>query len=718
MTTLRQQLVSLSVCVLAAGGGCAKSHTSGDNGGSPKSGIALPSEISALPANTTSQSNLALNRSRFMGVRSQALATDNGTDYASATTVKYVNEQELSQFDILNTIFKAVGQTHYADPENVNQGKYGANVSWEEDHGGDGEQKRIVSWVVDSGMVVVDGKTANRLQVWMKMPMGDDGSLHLIKVQLTIYEAPVQDADGTYSDYGVWRLDASLGDDATWYFVATADRDNGVPVVMIHQMERGQETRGILKRSAASGYGQVEAPDYNNCGSSPCPVVHVAYAYDAAHVALKILNANAGVPTYVYKDREQAVDVVEKYGLYDAETGADVAKAHHFGFPIRYTDASGNQQWGSYGAWMGRHQIWTNGATIPEGTSVTRADQQSGQAKTYTVSPKYTGILVKRTLVASNLAALTNVPLQTWDGQNGQIWIVYNGASWVKKQPVLNSSSWPPPFEAGGDSDYSFQQSMLYLNSPGGANFVVTQTNGSYDVKIEVQKVATPKNASDFDGVVLTQQWAGQGASTYSFDASAFTLKYAQVGPDAEAGKSQGSPVTTQRWGLVGPDNVQYNWEYPDAQSQCTNCGVQQYLTDGAEVVLLDDPIRLAPIALTNRGGQSQTYSLQFDGNWINGLPNLYDNQGKFNIGTAANLAVAMPTTPVLDADGTKSYLFKQLRVSEYLLPIADPNDPGIDLTNASTLGLDSVPTFVDHSLGDWPSNVAVKYSEGNLVPQ
>ncbi|MFL5247485.1 MAG: hypothetical protein ACJ79V_06635 [Myxococcales bacterium] len=416
----------------ASGGssGGTSGGTSGSNG-SVVSGIAVPKEISALPAKSGSTSG------HVTALRRSALATDLGTDYSSAQTFKFVDEQALSRFSTFNTIFKALSETHYADPENVNKGPYGCMVTWSEDHGGSTPSKQLVPWVVDSKMTVdAAGKDVNEVKVWMQMSMGD-GQRHVIQVELDIYEAPTQGADGSYADYGVWKLNAKFDEAATGYFAASSDHDvDGLSVIMLHEMDakgggpgqpQGEETKGILKRSEAEGFGVVSFPDYSSCHSPDCQPAPstVSYAYNANHVALQKGD------TVVFKDRASVVDLVNRYGLYDAASGDDVTKTHSFGFPINYTDPQGMQHWGYYGAWQGRHQLGYDGMNaIPEGSTVTRADlPPNAPVHSFTVSKPFTGTLVKRTLVPGDIQGIKDIVVQTFVNKSFQLG--YEGSHWL-----------------------------------------------------------------------------------------------------------------------------------------------------------------------------------------------------------------------------------------------------------------------------------------------
>jgi hypothetical protein len=851
MTTIRQILPLLAAGLLAAS--CGKTASSplgggagGDPGGSatPVTGIALPSEVSALP---TTDGGAASARAAPRRLAAAAPAAD--SDYATVPTRKYVNERSVSQFDILNTIFGAVGQTHYADAENVNQGPYKAMVSWTEEQG-----KEIIPWVVDSTMIVDQaGKDVNLVKVWMEQVMGD-GQVHLIKVSLRVSEPPTQNPDGSYADYGVWRLDAKFAEDpAAGFFVAEAARGGtGESVIKLHQREDEGETRGILHRSADVGYGKVTFPDWETCNDGSCttpPPATVAYAYTADAVSIE-KTPQTGPVVALVKDRTGHVDMVNRYKLFDAATGEDVAKQHTFGFPFRF-QVDGHDRWGNYGAWQGRHQIWANGAALAEGAVVSRADVAPGEvAPSYTASKLYAGVLVKRVLEATSIQDIQslvlgtwlndwttlyfdqpsgtfyecrnqtwnqgvrscdpgtgpgttvdlsrlvadptvnrNVNLNTWDqgsqmgytlvyedglfypatqGMNGQpaqripgsqpyafandaqVWVSINwqayvswtGSGWVQKELIgLDLQTNTPSF---GPTDTPFTPEIgrdIYLNDMG-TNYVVRRGGGTgedagdYAVKVERQNVANPANAVDAQspfvaaGTLFKRMWNGDTQSTFRFDAdprSATFLKLVYEVPgsqDSAQGKIHGSVLDAGEWSLVATiGGVQqpeaYGWEYPTPDRRPGDTyGTQQFLLLDGQPVMLDDPIRFSPVTLVNGAGESKKYSLQYDGNWVGGLPEIWSDlqaTGYQMTEAIARKVVAIPDgTLVTDAsDGSKQYLFKAVEVQQFLPVLSSP--PAMDLDQAQGLLLGSVPDFQDEHLGDTP-DVPVKYSEGQLV--
>jgi len=841
MTILRVNRLLILTFLLAAacGGGAGGPLGDSGGGGAQASGIALPREISALPTKGAPTSVAAPVPGGLVGRVQSALVA--GSDYDAARTVKFVNEQALSQFDVFNTIFKALEQTHYADPANVNKGPYGAVVTWIEDRG-DRQSKELQRWVVDSSVIQVDGKDVNRVLLWIPTEM-KDGKRHFIEARLDISSAPTQKADGSYSDYGVWRIDARADVSAEWSFTATSERGTaGLAVVKLHQTEGlGQETRGILQKSETHGMGKVVFPDWSSCNSPSCqpPPATVAYVYDADHVAL----AKAGAAV-VFKSRTSFVDLVNRYGLYDSATGADVSRSHSFGFPVRYIDAQGVEQYGYYGAWQGRHQLWGNGKTIPPGTTVLRGDLAPGQApESYTVSDAFQGILVKRTLVPASIGDVKDIVVNTWVNQgmnlgwdgaqwsvclnpsfnpigpptcdpgsgpitdfsflvndpnnrvhnvnighwnqtaqrsealvydpsglsgpgfyvasespgapptstgvkyvpslNDQLWagindsiyVYFNGTGWQRKKVVaFDSNTFTPTFDPAGDQPYTLELNREYYINNNGGGYVVKRTGAStYDVKIERQTVGNPVNAAAFApaGTLFKRPWGGDASTTFRFvtdSASPAFLKlvYEVVGAqDAQAGKKAGDVLASGEWGLVALVNGvatsdQYNWEYPSANNDPNSSfGAQQFLeAGGGSYRILDNPIRLQPISLVGGGGNAKTYALQFDGSWVGGLPNFFDDLRKAGMVMTDAIAAEVVSIPsgtlVTDAeDATKQYVFKQLQVSEFLRNIADPGN--LDVTAAGALDLATAPSFVEHGMGALP-DVPLKYSEGNPV--
>jgi hypothetical protein len=374
-----------------------------------------------------------------------ALGAD--TDYAMAETAKFVNESSLSRFEVLNTILRAMAQTHYEDPAVVGRGPYLAMVSWTEDQGWR-QVKQVVQWQVESWMTTVGGVDVNRVQVYFPRTLAD-GAAQLIRIQLDVVEPPRMSEDGvSYADYGRWSLVASYHGGRSAYLAATADRDAGdTGIVKIHEYyppgtSNGipWETKGVLHQSSAAGAGRVVYPG-NLCPTPPssesCQTTstEVTYVYDGSTVTLK-----DGADPVISRDRTRVVDLVTRYGLFDAATGASADIRS--GFPIYFADAQGDQRMGYYGSWQGRHQIWRGdpeNAALPKGTVVTRADVARGKvAPSYATSGGYPGILVKRELVPASIAEITGLSLEISTSEAFRLYPDGQGG-WCRKEGTVES---------------------------------------------------------------------------------------------------------------------------------------------------------------------------------------------------------------------------------------------------------------------------------------
>src|SRR5581483_9188573 len=260
----------LSYTLTACGGG---GSSSSDVGLAGKPGFSVPTEISAVPTNSSSAASgkpaaKASFKSQLLAVKQAA--TDAGTDYSNAQTTKYVEEHALEQFSTVEDVMKSLAQTHYADAANINQGPYKAMVSEVGNNNGSAT-KQLQPWIVDSAMIVENGKEVNRVRVWIDEM--DNGVLKPIKAEFKITASATKNADGSYADYGVWTLNAGLG--PTDSFTASASIGaNGGAIVKVHEIhsENGNtvETKGILNKSDGSGFGKVIYPDWSACNSPNC----------------------------------------------------------------------------------------------------------------------------------------------------------------------------------------------------------------------------------------------------------------------------------------------------------------------------------------------------------------------------------------------------------------------------------------------------------------
>ncbi len=383
----------------------------------------------------------------LMGLKA---ATDPNTDYSKATTQKFVNEHTLEQFEIIEQVLGALGQTHYADEGNIGQGAYKVMVAWQDEQNGI-ETKTLQPWIVQSDIIVENGQNVTRARAWIEEVEG--GQKELIKAEFKITTAATQAADGSYTDYGAWTLNVKFGDGeagaVTDFFAASAEiGPNGESIIKLHERfpERGEgggeggggsdfimEVKAILNKSATSGFGKVSFPDWESCTEHPCQpsIVEAKYAYDAGHMAVQ----KAGDANPTFKDRADVTEMTHRYGMFDATTGANVFKTKSFGFPVFFTDSNGFRNYAYYGAWQGRHQLWGGGGPegggVAAGTVVTRDDHGADTtALTYTVSSPFSGTLVKRSTVDGSLNDVLSIPVETWINKNYNIRYSASNSRW------------------------------------------------------------------------------------------------------------------------------------------------------------------------------------------------------------------------------------------------------------------------------------------------
>jgi hypothetical protein len=457
--------------LVSCGGGGGGTASGGP--ATPTVGYAMPSEISPISTGGTGAS--IVSAGRFVGalktvsaLQAGALASDPGTDYSSASTKRFVSEHSVDQFDIIETILNAVGQTHYADAENLNAGPYKAIVSWQEKDRGI-QTKSTMVWTVDSAIIQENGQFVNRLWAWIE----DSGQL--IKAEFKIYASATKRADGSYQDYGVWTLNVKFDEAGTSFFAARASIGAaGETVLSINEVGGGggnEIRKAIMHKADTLGYGKVSYPEWQN--NTPVQTT-AAYAYNPAQ-----LRVHNGTST-VYKDRASQVEIVQRYGMYDSVTGQDVMKSHSFGFPVSYTSA-GAQLYAYYGAWQGRHQLWAGqGSTVPDGTTVTRQDRGSATESFKTIS--FLGTLTKRTLVAATLGDLLNIPAETWINFSHQL--LWNGSQWAENGAAFTDfgslataprkSVWISGWNGGQQTNYVYEPS-----GPSGGGFYAAQNSGN-----------------------------------------------------------------------------------------------------------------------------------------------------------------------------------------------------------------------------------------------
>lgn len=429
-------ILALIVCLGLWLGGCGgtsgSSSTPTGTSTITTTGYTVPTKVSAVPTSesasgqTLSSLNLSLKgKLKTLSNLTASAATDPGTDYSNAQTSKYVEEHTLEQFAIIEQVLGALNQTHYADAGNINQGPYLAMVAWEDKQDGR-DIKKLEPWVIDSQQIVENGQNVLRARAWIEEE--DQGQISHIKAEFKVYAPATKKADGSYADYGVWTMNVKFDETGNDFFAASASvASDGKSIIKVHEafpegmpgapMEMLAEMKAIMYVSDTEGYGKVYYPDFESLFGpdadpdiTELPHIEAQYAYNADYLAVQ-----QGEGDVQYKNRNLVTEMVHRYGVYNNETGQDVMKTKSFGFPIRYT-SNGITKHAYYGAWQGRHQIWTHGQgeTIPEGTEVVREDLPPGQTETYTVGETFAGTLTKRTLISASVEDIKDIPVEIW----------------------------------------------------------------------------------------------------------------------------------------------------------------------------------------------------------------------------------------------------------------------------------------------------------------
>jgi len=343
---------------------------------------------------------------------------------------KFVEIKVLDVFEIIETIFDAARQLHAEDEENVGDGWYKCMVSFKDEGEGGVTQTTLQEWYVNSTLVDVNGTRTNR--VFVKILEPDDGATRLIRVQIDVSESPTENDDGTLADLGVWDIRAAFGEDdsADDFFHATASvLDDGTARLTVQDQftenvgggpgDDGEtviagSTRAVIFRSEDGGYGVAEYPDWDACFGGPeggepedCsagpPSVEVRFSYNENFLSVSV---DEEVESF---DRRDEHEIVHRYQLFNSEDGSNVARETSFGFPVR-TEAD---EFGWYGAWQDRHELWIFGDQAADGTVVTRDDGLNDDPPSYTTR-RFDGALSVISLVEGSLDQLEGIPAEIW----------------------------------------------------------------------------------------------------------------------------------------------------------------------------------------------------------------------------------------------------------------------------------------------------------------
>jgi hypothetical protein len=311
--------------------------------------------------------------------------------------------------------------------------------------------------------------------------------------------------------------------------------------------------------------------------------------------------------------------------------------------------------------------------------------------------------------------------------------LAWTGAGWVRKEvSAFDQATWFPTFAtADHDVPYALEPGRAYALRDQGATYVVTRTDTGHDVWVEKSLVVNPANVQS---MLLTRTtfWMhhsnpGGQASEYRFETDEASpdfmkLLYVTIGFGEPSSAAVGAPVRSSRMTLDTyldgqPTESRFVWEYPQENQ---GGSAQQFLKDAGGFVILDEPIRFAPLQLENGSGDVHPFYAEFDGASLMGIPNSYDGLEALDFTPTREMAleaVAIPSGTEVTGlvDRTRRFVFKQIQISEYLcLAEADP----LDLSAAEAISLDSVPGYVapDPPMVTMDPKAKLLFSEGKPV--
>ncbi len=428
---------------------------SGSSSSFSGSALSVPTEVSAVSTKSSSGGNSATfaasasipsppdgkepSSYKHVGLKSivhsiHSAASDlpAASDYTAFPVKKFVEIKALDQFSMIEQIFDAFSQTNYED--NVGLGPYKCKVAWEENGEGGTTITQLQTWtinveVIADGSDAADANGITRITMWTEEI--EDGETSLVRALVQIDEAPTFADDGSMLTLGVWSINAEFGSqtNAEDYFYADAiiidESANESRLRIIDQFveEQGGSTfpagiKAVIYRSPEQGYGAVEVPDWGSCfgqGGWQCPngvpLKEIKFSYNENYLTVDEDSVQTSF------DRNDEHEIVHRYKLFKASDGSDIEKDLDFGFPVVTED----NQFGWYGAWQDRHQLWIGGQSLADGTVVFNDNVAPGQsASQYTVDA-FSGSLSKITLVQGDLAQVLNIPAQVWIGDCGKL---------------------------------------------------------------------------------------------------------------------------------------------------------------------------------------------------------------------------------------------------------------------------------------------------------
>ena len=417
---------------------------SGGGGTTLTSAIEMPAKVDVVSSKSgtstaTLSANAVVSRQvnymqhiqalRQVVARASVAALPADSDYNRTETVKFIEIEALEVFEIIDQIFSSFSQTRYED--NIGTGCYVAKVKWTDECEGGAECSQIQSWTVQTQAADVDGDgNSDEQTVYLFIDEIDPETAEVepIKVFCELQQAPAENADGSLENLGIWRITATFGGaasiaDINDYFFAesTILGDGTNKLVVRDQFREGNGVqefdvgiRAVIYRdpNGAGGRGQIEMPDWEACfgpqNICPPPQVEVNFEYNTEYLCVR--SPTRGTECF---DRDQEIEIVHRYKLFDCTTGQDVEKTTSFGFPIVVNEV-GDVRFGWYGAWQDRHELWVNGNPLTDGTNVVKEDfSGQGSPTPYTVDT-FSGALEKVSVVPGSVDQLEGIAAEVW----------------------------------------------------------------------------------------------------------------------------------------------------------------------------------------------------------------------------------------------------------------------------------------------------------------
>ncbi|MBT3982124.1 MAG: hypothetical protein HOE90_12270 [Bacteriovoracaceae bacterium] len=441
------------------------------------SGFSLPDGLEVIPPESNIDSYSVSSADALESGQFVLSALDElPTDFDKDKLYIKVSEKSIEQFDIVDHILKALKQTKYEDPLNINSGPYAALIKWEDKH-----ETEMEKWIVDSKMELIDGQNVNIVDVWIS------DEEEVVKAQFHIY-AP---ATAT-NRYGIWTLNAAIDRtdlSTNGQFSASASLNaEGKSVIIVKEEgfdNHEHQTVGKLILTDSSGKGVITYPKriHNPGFEDTFEVVNASYAYNPNHVKMK----TGDVP--VCKSRHSFTDVYVDYNVYKSD-GSNIEKEKKYGYSLVLPSEEGHDRYFWYGAWRGRHGIYGihEDEEIEIGTIFKETHHDGGDdgvTREYFYAGKYKGYLSKSSSASANIEELKNGMVTSWISEH----FIYYYDSEVGFRNCTGYNEWNvcDQFEADAVNVYQYKNneeqrnhSAIIVHQPNGGQVFVNDTNDGF----------------------------------------------------------------------------------------------------------------------------------------------------------------------------------------------------------------------------------------------